>query len=336
MSTFLTQGGYSNRPGSASTLKVNSKPAESDLQSALQHAPFVKPVDKSKKDVADLSFSDFQPKRFALNYEPPMISKFFMRYITVYIVLEYLVPSTGKLYHHKMKLRQLKAETSTEEVLEYLRKRHPLYFVANKISTEQIHDLVNRLKFKIKQLHGISTKPDSSKKENNGASLAMSKPVTTASATNATAATSSLLGPLPSIGNNTFKSGSQLPSISNNDKKTTSIFPPPAKKQELIEDEEEEEYEDQYEEEEDEDDDGDFDANELLNLTDYQNKRGKAIVTAESKPAMLAASKPLNISKDNDFEEDDDGWGDDWGAPKKEDFTNFDYKNTNLNKLSND
>jgi centrosomal protein CEP19 len=43
--------------------------------------------------VAEMSFSDFQPKRFALNYEPPMI------------ILEYLVPSTGKLYHHKMKLR---------------------------------------------------------------------------------------------------------------------------------------------------------------------------------------------------------------------------------------
>ncbi len=55
-----------------------------------------------------------------------------------------------------------------------------------------------------------------------------------------------------------------------------------------------------------------------------------------TKPAMLAASKPqLNISKDDDdFEED--GWGDDWGAPKKEDLSNFDYKNTNLNKLSNE
>jgi hypothetical protein len=95
MSTFLTQGGFSNRPGSATTnnnLKV-TKPSENELSSALQHAPFVKPVDKSKKDVADLSFSDFQPKRFALNYDPPMI------------ILEYLVPSTGKLYHHKMKLR---------------------------------------------------------------------------------------------------------------------------------------------------------------------------------------------------------------------------------------
>ena len=54
----------------------------------------MKPQDKVKTNsVAEMSFSDFQPKRFALNYEPPMI------------ILEYLVPSTGKLYHHKMKLR---------------------------------------------------------------------------------------------------------------------------------------------------------------------------------------------------------------------------------------
>ena len=46
------------------------------MQSALLYAPFIKPVDKVRtKDVSDLSFSDFQPKRFALNYDPPMISK---------------------------------------------------------------------------------------------------------------------------------------------------------------------------------------------------------------------------------------------------------------------
>ena len=114
----------------------------------------MKPTDKIKKDVAELSFSDFQPKRFALNYDPPMISKLLCN-LNRKIVLEYLVPSTGKLYHHKMKLRQLKAETKTEEVMEYLRKRHPLYFVANKISEEQINDLVNRLKFKLKQMNGM-------------------------------------------------------------------------------------------------------------------------------------------------------------------------------------
>lgn len=63
MSTFLTQGGYSNnRPGSATNsnnLKVMKPSAENDLSSAIQHAPFVKPGDKTKKDVAELSFSDF-------------------------------------------------------------------------------------------------------------------------------------------------------------------------------------------------------------------------------------------------------------------------------------
>lgn len=85
MSTFLTQGGGGlyNRPGSASNMSnlqvPQSKPSEQQLQSALLYAPFVKPVDKVKKDVAEMSFSDFQPKRFALNYDPPMISKWFKR-----------------------------------------------------------------------------------------------------------------------------------------------------------------------------------------------------------------------------------------------------------------
>ena len=46
------------------------------LQNQVLYAPFVKAQDKVQKDVADLSLSDFHPKRFALNYDPPMISKF--------------------------------------------------------------------------------------------------------------------------------------------------------------------------------------------------------------------------------------------------------------------
>lgn len=61
-----------------------------------------------KKDVNDISFSDFQPKRFALSYDPPTI------------VLEYLVPSTGKLYHHKMRLRNLTKESKIDEMMVYL------------------------------------------------------------------------------------------------------------------------------------------------------------------------------------------------------------------------
>ena len=45
------------------------------METQVLYAPFVKAADKVKKDVADLSLSDFHPKRFALNYDPPMISK---------------------------------------------------------------------------------------------------------------------------------------------------------------------------------------------------------------------------------------------------------------------
>ena len=126
MSTFLTQGALYSNSSATTTTKKNTLQVpkltqeEQTLQSALLYAPFVKPQDKVKAggNVGEMSFSDFQPKRFALNYDPPMI------------ILEYLVPSTGKLYHHKMKLRQMKAETPTQEVIDYLKKRHPLYFIA--------------------------------------------------------------------------------------------------------------------------------------------------------------------------------------------------------------
>lgn len=61
-----------------------------------------------------------------------------------------MVPSTGKLYHHKMKMRHLTADSDTNDMFEYLKKRHPLYFTTNKIKQNQITDLINRLKFRIK------------------------------------------------------------------------------------------------------------------------------------------------------------------------------------------
>ena len=62
------------------------------------------------------------------------------------------MPSTGKLYHHKMKLRMLTSESDTEELLAYLEKRHPLYFINRKLSKEQIRDLIKRLKFRVGQM----------------------------------------------------------------------------------------------------------------------------------------------------------------------------------------
>lgn len=44
------------------------------------------------KPINKLNTKDYMPKRFGLRYNPPII------------ILEYLTPSTGKLYHHKMKV----------------------------------------------------------------------------------------------------------------------------------------------------------------------------------------------------------------------------------------
>jgi hypothetical protein len=64
--------------------------------------------------------------------------------------LEYLVPSTGKLYHHKMKIRHLTADSNTQDTIEYLKKRHPLYFMPNKLNPKQLTGLIERLKFKLR------------------------------------------------------------------------------------------------------------------------------------------------------------------------------------------
>jgi len=96
----------------------------------------------SSKNVPKIEPNDFVPKRFGLRYTPPTI------------IVEYLVPSSGKLYHHKMKMSNLKADSSTFDALDALKKRHPLYFSGNKIADNQITDFIDRLK---KKLQGNST-----------------------------------------------------------------------------------------------------------------------------------------------------------------------------------
>jgi len=61
-----------------------------------------------------------------------------------------MVNSSGKLYHHKIKLIRLTYECDNDETLEYIKKRHPLYFTTNKIMDDQIIDLIKRLKYKLK------------------------------------------------------------------------------------------------------------------------------------------------------------------------------------------
>ena len=67
--------------------------------------------------------NDYIPKRFGLNYSPPQI------------IIEYLAPSTGKLYHHKMRLHKFTKEKNTGEIMKELFERHQAYLDKKKISS---------------------------------------------------------------------------------------------------------------------------------------------------------------------------------------------------------
>jgi len=82
------------------------------------------------------SFNDYQPKRFGLRYNPSMI------------ILEYLVPSSGKLYHHKMRVGHKLNNCNENDVYEYLYKRHEVFLNHNKVNNSQILNLIKILKNK--------------------------------------------------------------------------------------------------------------------------------------------------------------------------------------------
>lgn len=125
----------------------------------------------------------------------------------------------------------------------------------------------------------------------------------------------------------TFKTGSQLPSLldkAGKENKGLNKYSDINKQFEELDlgDNNLDDYED----------DDNFDANELLNFDDYKNKRKNQPEVAKIQNS-IADKKPS--PKKYKFEEEDD-WGDDWGNDDKgeEDLDNFDYDNTNLNKLS--
>jgi hypothetical protein len=80
---------------------------------------------------------DYIPKRFGLAYNPPQI------------VVEYQKPSSGKLYHHKLKLQKLLSlKSKISEIIEEIYKNHNIYLNHNKVSKAQIIQLVEKLKEK--------------------------------------------------------------------------------------------------------------------------------------------------------------------------------------------
>ena len=97
---------------------------------------------------------DFKPKRFGLRYQPPQI------------VIEYLVPSKNKLYHHKIKLPKLKHDSNLEEAMKEIYDKHNSYLDIKFIPQSQILKLVEKLKSNIRQKNHIESNEDSSNLDN--------------------------------------------------------------------------------------------------------------------------------------------------------------------------
>ena len=90
----------------------------------------------TKVETNTLSPTDYIPKRFGLTYNPPQI------------VVEYQKPSSGKLYHHKIKLHKLSPKSKISEIIEDIYKNHNIYLNHNKVSKAQIIQLVEKLREK--------------------------------------------------------------------------------------------------------------------------------------------------------------------------------------------
>ena len=84
----------------------------------------------------------------------------------------------------------------------------------------------------------------------------------------------------------------------------------------------------------------DFNANELLNFSEYQNKRKENTMGTTDKNLNIKdilngnAAQRINNEYDGGLEVEDE-WGDEWDSDgeNKNDLSNFDYKKANLNKL---
>ena len=90
----------------------------------------------TKVETNTLSPTDYIPKRFGLTYNPPQI------------VVEYQKPSSGKLYHHKIKLQKLSSKSKISEIIEDIYKNHNIYLNHHKVSKAQIIQLVEKLREK--------------------------------------------------------------------------------------------------------------------------------------------------------------------------------------------
>ena len=107
----------------------------------------------TKHEHHKFNINDYTPKRFGLNYNPPQI------------VLEYLTPSTGKLYHHKMRIHKLNPDKKTADIMKELYDRHTQYLDKKKVNPNQIIKLIEKIKSNFKPREKKEDKKQEEKKE---------------------------------------------------------------------------------------------------------------------------------------------------------------------------
>lgn len=61
--------------------------------------------------------------------------------------MEYLVIDSGKLYHHKMRLSSIlvKPNVTREDVLNYVKTKHYLYFMNGRVSDQQLYKFIDKI-----------------------------------------------------------------------------------------------------------------------------------------------------------------------------------------------
>lgn len=69
---------------------------------------------------------DYIPKRVGLQQNPPTI------------VIEYLIPSSNRLYRHKIKLTKLCKDSNVKEFVNFIKLRHKDYVDNEKITDYQL------------------------------------------------------------------------------------------------------------------------------------------------------------------------------------------------------
>ena len=80
--------------------------------------------------------NDYIPKRFGISYTPPQI------------VVEYDKPSKNKLYHHKIKIKNLTKETKISDIVDEIYKKHGPYLNNKKVNKVKIIQLIEKLREK--------------------------------------------------------------------------------------------------------------------------------------------------------------------------------------------